>query len=262
MREFRLPLSLATIGHAGLIAALIWLVPTPSVPVPPLQPENAIEVAFAPPVPVAPPPPEPVVAPPEPEPTPPPPEPEPPHPVAEIPPPEPPPIVEPEPPPPGQTAIVEVPLPPPPPEKPVPPKPPPKPRPQPARIPPPESAPAFVARAAPPQTAAIPTPPLPAQRAPIISATYRSMLSAWLEAHKRYPDGARQRGEEGRAVLRFRVARNGRVLDFAVVQSAGYPELDASLNRMMNGATMPAFTPDMTAAEIDVTLTIRFGLTR
>jgi outer membrane biosynthesis protein TonB len=41
----------------------------------------------------------------------------------------------------------------------------------------------------------------------------RAALSAWPESPKRYPDRARQRGEEGRAVLRFRVDRSGRVLN-------------------------------------------------
>jgi outer membrane biosynthesis protein TonB len=53
------------------------------------------------------------------------------------------------------------------------------------------------------QTAAIPKPaaPPPTPTGPIVSAGYRAALSAWLESHKRYPDSARARGEEGRAVL-------------------------------------------------------------
>ena len=91
------------------------------------------------------------------------------------------------------------------------------------------------APAAPPQVASLPPP----VQAPVISADYRSMLSNWLESHKRYPEDARQRGEEGRAVLRFRVDRNGRVLDYAVVSSTGYSDLDAAVESMMRGATLP-----------------------
>ena len=64
-----------------------------------------------------------------------------------------------------------------------------------------------------------------------VSPGYRALLSAWLESHKRYPDSAREQGEEGRAVLRFAVDRSGRVADFAIVTSSGYPDLDAAARR-------------------------------
>jgi protein TonB len=88
------------------------------------------------------------------------------------------------------------------------------------------------------------------------------MLSAWLESHKRYPDGARSRGEQGRTVLRFRIARSGQVLSYAVVGSSGYPELDGAVDAMMRGAALPPFPADMTASDVEVTVTVRFGLTR
>jgi protein TonB len=121
--------------------------------------------------------------------------------------------------------------------------------------------------APPVQTAAIPAPiarpmPAPAPAGPVVSAGYRAALSAWLERNKRYPDSARERGEEGRGVLRFRVDRSGRVLSYAVVQSTGYPDLDAALDQMMRGAQLPAFPADMTATDVEVSVTIRFGLTR
>lgn len=110
----------------------------------------------------------------------------------------------------------------------------------------------------PPQMASIPSPP----PAPTISPDYRSLLSGWLESHKRYPEEARQRGEEGRAVLRFRVDRYGRVLDYSVVSSTGFADLDAAVEAMMRGAMLPPFPPSMTSPEIEVSVTIRFGLAR
>ena len=88
-----------------------------------------------------------------------------------------------------------------------------------------------------PQMASIPAP----APAPTISPDYRTLLSGWLESHKRYPEDARQRGEEGRAILRFRVDRYGRVLDYQVVSSTGYADLDQAIQNMMRGATMPPF---------------------
>jgi TonB family protein len=89
---------------------------------------------------------------------------------------------------------------------------------------------------------------------------YRAALSAWLESHRDYPASARARGEEGRAVLRFRVDRSGRVLNYALVGSTGYADLDASINAMMRGATLPPFPADMTASDVEVSVTVRFTL--
>jgi protein TonB len=105
--------------------------------------------------------------------------------------------------------------------------------------------------------------PVPAPvPSPEASAGYRALLSAWLESHKRYPDTARQRGEEGRAVLRFSVDRSGRVIDFAVTSSSGYPDLDQSVEEMMRGATLPPFPAGMPQREMQISVTIRFSLRR
>jgi len=114
----------------------------------------------------------------------------------------------------------------------------------------------------PPPALPTPSPPPPAPTGPVVSAGYRAALSSWLESHKRYPESARERGEEGRAVLRFRVDRSGRVLGYAVVQSTGHPDLDAAIDQMMRGASLPPFPADMTASDVEVSVTIRFGLTR
>lgn len=218
-----LPVSAA--GHAAIIALLLIL---PAVtPAPPqLDLTHAVEVVFAPPTP--------------------------PPAVAQ------PPVTEPAP-----TAEQPLSLPPAPPvarAEPPPPKPAPRPRPKPVepvdRRPPEMALPLPTAPAVPPQVASLPPP----AQAPVVTADYRALLSSWLESHKRYPDAARQRGEEGRAVLRFRVDRTGRVLDYAVVSSTGFADLDAAVESMMRGATLPPFPPSMTTPEIEVSVTIRFGL--
>jgi periplasmic protein TonB len=252
----RLTFSLSAVAHLALIA-LLFLLPA-TMPVPPkVDLSNAIAVVFAPP----PPPPTPP-APAQSEPPPPLPA------VAEQPPapaqPPPPPVVEQPPPPPAAQAETP---PPPPPPKPEP-KPIPKPRPRPVRqvqqpqpdqLPLPLPTPSQVPAQTPaPQIASVPTPP----PAPTISADYKTAISSWLATHKRYPEAARQRGEEGRAVLRFRVDRSGRVLDAAVVSSTGFADLDAAVEEMMRGAVLPPFPPSMTEPEIEVSVQIRFGLSR
>jgi protein TonB len=160
-------------------------------------------------------------------------------------------------------------LPPPPPPKPAAKKPPkPVPRhhqemPQPSQAYTPAAPPQLPATpAAPPQTAMAPTPVPAPVPSPEASAGYRALLSAWLESHKRYPDAARQRGEEGRAVLRFEVDRSGRVLDYTVTSSSGYPDLDQSIEEMMRGATLPPFPTGMAQPRMQVSVTIRFSLRR
>jgi len=190
-----------------------------------------------------------------------------------------PPVVKVEPPPEPPPLVVEAepPRPPPPVVKAEPPPPPlrlrPKPvvrRPPPVREPPPQPVPFRVTTPvvppppAPVQSAAIPRPAPPPVRSPgpIVSAGYRAALGAWLESHKHYPEDARARGETGQAVLRFHVDRSGRVLSYAITHSTGHRDLDAAIDRMMQGASLPPFPQEMAASDIDVSVAIRFALAR
>jgi protein TonB len=97
---------------------------------------------------------------------------------------------------------------------------------------------------------------------PEASAGYAALVSAWLNSHKRYPDSARQQGEEGSAVLRFEVERTGRVVQFAVLKSSGFPDLDASIEEMMRNATLPPFPLGLTELRKEYTVNVRFRLER
>jgi periplasmic protein TonB len=99
-------------------------------------------------------------------------------------------------------------------------------------------------------------------RGPDPTANYGAMISAWLESHKHYPDSARQRGEEGGVKLRFRVDRFGRVLTYRLLESTGYADLDAGIDQMMQGAQLPPFPAGMAQSEIEVSVKLRFSLTR
>jgi periplasmic protein TonB len=278
--DIRLPLILSVAGHAACLGLLALFLTNRAPAVPEATAKGGIEVVFEPappkleaaplsepaPAPETPPEPQAAMEPPPPEPEAP----------VEPPPPEPP-VVATEPAPPEPEAPVATaepqPEPPPTPAEPRPRKPtvkkPPKPvqrRPEvsqasqtafPVTSPQPAATPA-----APPQTASAAT-SLPAPvPSPEASAGYRALLSHWLESHKRYPEGARQRGEEGRAVLRFEVDRSGRVLDYAVITSSGYPDLDQSIEDMMREATLPPFPAGMPQPRMEVSVTIRFSLRR
>ena len=262
MSSIKLPLTLSLAGHAVCLALLVLFLTGKTPPLREPIAKGGIEVAFEPP------PPKPEAAPPA-ETTPPPPEP--PVVAAEPPPPEPPPPEPPppEPPPPQPEAPVATSEPPPPPQKPVVkkvPKPVPRhqevPQPTQTYLPSPPPQPPAPSAPSAPQTAMAATPVPAPVPSPEASAGYRALLSAWLESHKRYPDAARQRGEEGRAVLRFSVDRSGRVLDFAVTSSSGYPDLDQSVEEMMRGATLPPFPAGMPQPQMQISVTIRFSLRR
>ena len=289
-RRFGLPLAASIAGHAALLAAAITLLGKLPPPLPPVVPERAVVVMLAPALLTpAPPRPAPPAAkteqPPPPRPAPPPPKTEPP-PKAEQPP-----KIE-KPPPPRPEKKVER------REKPPAPKPERRERSRPARVE--RRQPARIERSErrqperrreyrrvireapralpreryaapapylPPRLAyqarpvAVPRPPEPVRpAAPIVSAAYRGELSAWLQSHKRYPESARMSGEQGQALLRFRVARSGQVLSYAIVRSSGYPALDAAVEAMMRGAVMPPFPAGMSAPDIEVTVAVRFAL--
>jgi periplasmic protein TonB len=252
---FKLPLALSLTAHALLFALLLEL-PAPAPPLQPPAPAGGIEVAFAPSLPEsekpptpqmpvkAEPPPPPVVTPP--------------------PPPPPPPPIEPPPPAPEATVVVpEAPPPPPPPRKPTIPtvlKPvlrrPERERPSPAFAAPTPSAASL------PQTAFATTPvPAPA-RAPstAISPDYGALVSAWINSHKQYPETARERGEQASPLVQFRVDRSGRVISFVLVKSSGYPDLDAAVEKMLRGATLPPFPSDMPEPSVIFSVTIHFIL--
>jgi periplasmic protein TonB len=231
------PLAASIAAHGALLALLIVLVgQVPAVRMRAPTEKAAVEIMFAPP-----------------------------EPVAETPPSEPPQTPATEPLPLEQLPPVVEAEPPPRPATPEPAKPPPRPKPAVKRPPPPVRLPPPEPPSAPMQAAALPKPPPstppPTPPGPVVNAGYRAALGAWLESHKHYPDGARARGEEGRAVLRFHVDRLGRVLNYAVVQGTGYPDLDAAIDQMMRGASLPPFPGDMSALDVDVSVTIRFALT-
>ncbi len=268
MTDIKLPLAFSAAGHTIVVALLVLLLHS-APPLPEPIAKGGIEVAFAPALPKAetaplPTPPVAPEIPPPPDATPPPPEPQ----AETAPPPTEPPVVATQPVSPAPETPVTAREPPPPP-KPVAkklPKPPPRhqemPQPTQAYAPPTPQAPAVQTPVAPPQTAAAATPVPAPVPSPEATAGYRALLSAWLESHKRYPETARERGEQGHAVLRFEVDRSGRVLDYAVTSSSGYPELDQSIEEMMRGATLPPFPAGMTQPRMQVSVTIRFSLTR
>lgn len=195
--------------HIGVAAwSLYWQPHAAPVELPP--PAMLIELPPAPPAPAAPPPPEPVRAP--------------------------------EPPP--QPKLIEAPkpklaLPPPPKPRPQPPKPRPEPRPLPT---PANPAPAESSTPAPSARPAAQPSPQAGNPAPSkAKASWQSRLLAHLNRHKRYPEDARRRGQEGVVKLRFVVDGRGNVLSFELAGKSGSASLDrATLQMIRRAQPLPA----------------------
>jgi len=97
-------------------------------------------------------------------------------------------------------------------------------------------------------------------RQPVVAPSWQSALGAWLESHKSYPDEARRRGEQGRAIVRFKVDRSGLVLDSQIISGTGSAILDEAVERMLRGARVPAFPPGMDQEQITVTVQLHYKL--
>ncbi|MBV2131908.1 energy transducer TonB [Pseudomonas sp. MAP12] len=161
-------------------------------------------------------------------------------PAAAPPPPEP--VRAPEPPP--QPKLIEAPkprlsLPPPPKPRPHPPKPVAKPQPAPKAEPQPAVEPQANAQPMAParsEPAAQPSPPAGSPAPAQAQASWQSRLLAHLNRHKRYPEDARRRGQQGVVKLRFVVDGQGQVLSFELAGKSGSASLDRATLQMIRRA--------------------------
>jgi protein TonB len=87
-------------------------------------------------------------------------------------------------------------------------------------------------------------------------------MPAWLAAHKRYPEAARQNGGEGAVGVLFTVARDGRVASVSIPHPSGSATLDHAVRAMLEGQRLPSFPPEMAQAETEVAVTIRYRFDR
>jgi protein TonB len=148
---------------------------------------------------------------------------------------------------PAVTLPIPIPKPKPQPRKPI------EPQPEPPRIAPPTQE-------APPLAAAPVTAPV-IEAAPNPMPRFESLLVAHLERNKRYPRSSQIRREQGTVRLRFTMDRLGKVLQAQIDDSSGYSALDEEVLAMIRRAEpLPAFPPDMTQAQLELIVPIRFSL--
>lgn len=121
----------------------------------------------------------------------------------------------------------------------------------------PEQAIAAPAQAVAPAPAAA-LPPAPASNA---VPNWRSELIGKLLRAKRYPEGARARGEQGTALTTFTLDRGGHVLLASVTRGSGSYQLDEEAVAVIHrAAPLPALPAEVPGSTITLTVPIAFTL--
>ncbi|MBR0657347.1 energy transducer TonB family protein, partial [Plastoroseomonas arctica] len=94
-----------------------------------------------------------------------------------------------------------------------------------------------------------------------LTPNYVSLLLAALERHKRYPSSARARRAQGVAILRFHLARDGRLLDWHIDRTSGDLELDDAVADMIRSASpLPAPPAEVVGDRLELVVPVRFTL--
>jgi protein TonB len=94
-------------------------------------------------------------------------------------------------------------------------------------------------------------------------ANYASLLYRAIDRVRFYPAGARDRGEQGRVVLRVTIAADGRLLDAYIAQGSGFPDLDAAtIDMARRAAPYPPLPRALGAERASFNVPVIFGIRR
>jgi protein TonB len=102
-----------------------------------------------------------------------------------------------------------------------------------------------------------PPAPAPPERS---SPSWLAGVSAWLLAHRSYPEMARPLWQQGTVVVHFTVDREGHVLDVSLMHGSGTEALDQAAQELLRNARLPPFPADMKLPQQSVTVPIRYRL--
>lgn len=84
-----------------------------------------------------------------------------------------------------------------------------------------------------------------------IKARYEQMISLWIQKFKLYPDSAREKGLQGKTVVRIRIDRRGNIRYSALEDTTGSEELDrAALDMVRRANPVPAVPENYVAGEL------------
>ncbi len=89
---------------------------------------------------------------------------------------------------------------------------------------------------------------------------WQERLEEFVEEHKYYPREAADNGEQGSAVLRLTVSRDGTVKRMTLVNSSGSHLLDAAWMAVFRDNKLPAFNDDMAGNEVTFSYELDYHL--
>jgi protein TonB len=94
-----------------------------------------------------------------------------------------------------------------------------------------------------------------------LSDDYMLRLQAWIARQERYPAEARAQHQQGKGVVAFTIARDGKVTRVWIDQSTGSSALDqASIATIRDASPVPPLPHDITGASVDFFLPISYTL--
>lgn len=100
-----------------------------------------------------------------------------------------------------------------------------------------------------------------AQTAALAPPHYLTAVLARLQQAKRFPEQARARGEEGRAIVRLSIQRNGALAQASVTRSSGSALLDqAALETVRRAAPFPPLPPEIAGAALVLNAPMNFTI--
>ncbi len=91
---------------------------------------------------------------------------------------------------------------------------------------------------------------------------WQAALIAWLDAHRAYPEAARQRAEQGAVGVRFTLSENGDVTNADIQRGSGSTTLDDATLDMLRGAHLPPPPQGTDPARRTISVSIRYKLDR
>lgn len=93
------------------------------------------------------------------------------------------------------------------------------------------------------------------------NASYVGRLRGWLIRNKHYPRRARELALEGAVRLYFVVDRQGRVLEYKILEGSGHPLLDRAVEQMIEDAQpLPAMPDDLLRNRLELIVPVIFSL--
>ena len=114
---------------------------------------------------------------------------------------------------------------------------------------------------APSEAATVAAPAAPALTVSRPPPSYIGALLGVLNRHKDYPSAACWRREEGIALLRFSMRRDGTVTAWRIERSSGSQDLDGAVEQMIRRASpLPALPDELPGDPVEITVPVRFSL--